>query len=210
MTQEAQPAGAALAAARLTEVRRVLLTVRDTETGSRQYALEEIALIVGTTDDAPGTDEQTTAAEEPYQRTSGPVHTKFGLTYANFLVLHRAHLQSMPLEWQTRLVDLLEDLDAAYPDRDSTEFEVTTVRDMYVGDLTPDEMTLAGITRGDEDDDEERETVYYDKSGRELTIHDHVGIPVPDPVPHYKHAYLPPDEAAIARDRNQRLVTRGH
>jgi hypothetical protein len=146
------------------------------------------------------------AAEEPYERTSGPVHAKFGLTYANFLVLHRAHLQSMPLEWQTRLVDLLEDLDAAYPDRDSTEFEVTTVRDSYVGDLTSDELALAGVTRGDDADelDEASDVPYYDKTGRELTVHDHVGVPVPDPVPHYRHAYLPPDEAAITEARQAR------
>lgn len=149
------------------------------------------------------------AAEEPYERTSGPVHAKFGLTYANFLVLHRTHLQSMPLEWQVRLVDLLDDLDAAYPDRDSTEFEVTTVRDTYVGELTSEEMTLAGITRGDdENEDEDDEAAYYDKSGRELTIHHHVGIPVPDPVPHYRHAYLPPDEAAIAEARRAREEAR--
>ena len=38
--------------------------------------------------------------ERTYERTSGPVHGWFGLTYANFLVVHRAQLQSMPLDWQ--------------------------------------------------------------------------------------------------------------
>lgn len=207
MTQEAQEpqqAGAALMAARLTEVRRVL-GVLDTETGSRQYALEEIALIVGTSDDAPGTPGEQATAEESYQRTSGPVHAKFGLTYANFLVIHRAQLQSMPVDWQQQFVDLLEDLHAAYPDLDVPDFEVKTVRDTYVGELTDDEMKLAGITR----EYGEEETTWTDATGRELAEHQHVGVPVPDPVPHYRHAYLPPDEAAIARSRNQRLVTRG-
>ncbi len=127
------------------------------------------------------------------------------VNYANFLVVHRAHLQSMPLEWQARFVDLLEDLGAAFPDIDDLAFEVTTVRDAYVGELTGDEMLLAGITRGDADDDEDADAAYYDKTGRELRPGwDHVGVPVPDPVPHYRHAYLAPDEAAIARSRELR------
>ncbi|HWG00475.1 MAG TPA: hypothetical protein VG164_01335 [Trebonia sp.] len=141
------------------------------------------------------------AAEEPYERTSGPVHTWFGLTYANFLVIHRARLQSMPLDWQGRFTGLLDDLHAAYPDLGIPCFEVTTVKDTYVGDLTEQEMQQLGITRGDDSDSDDADPVYYDRTGRELSVHDHVGIPVPDPVPHYKHAYLPPDEAAITEAR---------
>ena len=42
-----------------------------------------------------------------------PVHRWFGLTYANYLVLPRAVLQSMPAEWQEKFVKLLEEADAA-------------------------------------------------------------------------------------------------
>ena len=38
-----------------------------------------------------------------------PVHAWFGLTYANYLVLPRAVLQSMPAEWQEKFVKLLEE-----------------------------------------------------------------------------------------------------
>ncbi len=141
-----------------------------------------------------------TTEPERYERTSGPVHGWFGLTYANFLVIHRAQLQSMPADWQERFVELLEDLGAAYAHLDVPDFEVATVRDSYVGDLTPDEMRLLGITRDDDGDDD----AYYDRTGRELSTHDHVGVPVPDPVPHYRHAYLPPDETAIAAARRDR------
>jgi hypothetical protein len=140
------------------------------------------------------------AAAEQYERTTGPVHAYFGLTYSNFLVLHRAHLQSMPLEWQSRIVELLEDLGAAY-DLGDASFEVKTVRDAYVDELTDDEMQQLGITReyGAE------ETTYTDATGRELSAGwHHVGVPVPDHVPHYKHAYLPPDEEAIAAVRRAR------
>lgn len=34
----------------------------------------------------------------------------FGLSYANYLVLPRAVLQSMPADWQARLVALLEEI----------------------------------------------------------------------------------------------------
>ncbi len=144
--------------------------------------------------------------EEPYQRTTGPVHGWFGLTYANYMVLPRTLLQSMPLAWQTQFVELLEDLHAGYPDVEIPDYEVTTVRDSYVGELTSDEMKLLGITRGDAaaEPDEAGDAACYDKTGRELTIHDHVGVPVPDTMPHYKRSYLPPDEAAIALNREQR------
>lgn len=44
------------------------------------------------------------------------IHDWFGLTYANYLVLPRSILQSMPDEWQNRFVALLEALDEATMD----------------------------------------------------------------------------------------------
>lgn len=41
-----------------------------------------------------------------------PVHDYFGLTYAQYLVLPRTALQSMPVEWQERFIKCLEQLDA--------------------------------------------------------------------------------------------------
>lgn len=37
------------------------------------------------------------------------IHEWFGLTYANYLVVPRSLLQSMPDEWQTEFVGLLEE-----------------------------------------------------------------------------------------------------
>jgi hypothetical protein len=42
-----------------------------------------------------------------------PIHGWFGLTYSSYLVLPRTVLQSMPVEWQERFVDLLEELGEA-------------------------------------------------------------------------------------------------
>ena len=143
------------------------------------------------------TETETPTEETPYDRTSGPIHTYFGLSYANFLVVHRAQLQSMPTEWQAKLVELLEDLNAAYAHLDQPFFEVKTVRDAYVSELSDDELTLLGIERGDDGEG------YYE-DGRELNGCEHVGIPVPDPIPHYRRAYLPPDEAGIEAARQAR------
>jgi hypothetical protein len=42
---------------------------------------------------------------------SDPVHTWFELSYAQYLTVPRSVLQSMPLEWQIRFVQCLEELD---------------------------------------------------------------------------------------------------
>jgi len=44
------------------------------------------------------------------------IHTFFGLTYANYLVLHRSILQSMPLDWQERFVVMLQEVERASAD----------------------------------------------------------------------------------------------
>jgi hypothetical protein len=150
----------------------------------------------------------TPATEQPYERTDGPVHLWFSLSYANFAVQHRARLQSMPLEWQQRYADLMEELYTAYDAQPDPEFEVTTVRWESVGDLSSAEKAQLGIgpLSDDEPDDADCEE-WSDRNGRALQRHDRVAIPVPDPVPHYKHAYLPPDEDAIAALRAARAAT---
>lgn len=42
------------------------------------------------------------------------IHTWFGLTYANYLVLPRTLLQSMPEEWQHRFVFCLREMEDAF------------------------------------------------------------------------------------------------
>ena len=41
------------------------------------------------------------------------IHAWFGLSYNPYLVVPRALLQSMPIEWQRKLVDLLGELEQA-------------------------------------------------------------------------------------------------
>jgi|SRR5580704_3077701 hypothetical protein len=161
----------------------------------------------------------TTAADSRFEglhnRTDGPVHLWFSLSYANFLVWHRSHMQSMPLEWQQRFVDLAEELDAAYRDQPAAPgFDVTPVEWTAVSELTDDQMRQLGVTTGDDEDGEWdgvsdrewRERVYYLKGGQEVQGYHEVAIPAADPVPHYNRGrtYLTPDEDAIAALRRSR------
>jgi len=176
--------------------------------------------------------------EDPVLRTDGPVHLWFGLSYCNFSVWHRAHLQSMPLSWQQRFVDLADELNAAYPDGTGVDYQVDTVRSEYVSELTSAEMRQLGVSTSDEDEepgprglaglarrclrrvrrldppegqdeDSWREREYY-LNGRAVPDVYRVGIPVPDPVPHYNRGrtYLPPDEEGIAACREARAQRR--
>lgn len=42
-----------------------------------------------------------------------PVHTMFGLSYANYLVMPRVVLQQMPLDWQKKFVRLMAEYQEA-------------------------------------------------------------------------------------------------
>lgn len=55
------------------------------------------------------------------------VHDFFGTTRANFLVLPRVALQSMPDDWQRRFVELLNDIPEVLPDFVHKEPEKYTV-----------------------------------------------------------------------------------
>ena len=48
--------------------------------------------------------------DAPMMEKKEPIHQFFGLTYANYLVLPRSILQSMPEEWQNDFVGLLEQI----------------------------------------------------------------------------------------------------
>lgn len=52
------------------------------------------------------------------------IHTWFGLTYSNYLVLPRSVLQSMSKEWQHRFVAMLDELYDAYGGLDWPNYHV--------------------------------------------------------------------------------------
>lgn len=68
------------------------------------------------------------------------IHGWFGLTYANYLVLPRALLQSMPGEWQERMVACLQELDdhfAEMPHAPGYRVQAVDWNGRYVKDPAP-------------------------------------------------------------------------
>ena len=86
--------------------------------------------------------EETTMSDANEQCRSGTdIHTRFSLTYANYLVLPRSLLQSLPEEMQYRLTEVLDEIgnlalanDVPFPD-----YRVQTVDDRgrYMRDPVP-------------------------------------------------------------------------
>jgi hypothetical protein len=124
-----------------------------------------------------------TVTVPPDERLDGPVHTWFGLTYANYLVLHRTLMQSMPLPWQERMVDCLEELHDAFGHLEFPDgYIIEPARESTYGDLTDAERRLLDVQVDEHDGDEH----YYDRRGDEHSAHDRVQVPTgADPIPHY-------------------------
>ena len=57
-------------------------------------------------------------------RTPPDVHAWFGLSYANYLVLPRSVLQSMPDEWQRRFTSLMDEMNDAFGHLDWPRYDV--------------------------------------------------------------------------------------
>lgn len=124
------------------------------------------------------------------------VSTWFSLSYSNYQVLHRTLLEGMPLEWQHRFVDLMEELEDAYSHVKTAEgYQVQAGTWHYPDDLSRDRLEALGwaIDEADPDDeDDHRPTVYYDPEGNEHTgYHACVFIPCEDPIPHYREGLSP-------------------
>ena len=66
------------------------------------------------------------------------IHTYFGLTYANYLVLPRTLLQSMPEEWQDRFVECLNEAEEAFSHIDQAESYMVLPRDPRTGRFIKD------------------------------------------------------------------------
>lgn len=56
----------------------------------------------------------------------GPIWKAFGLTRASYAVWPRRVLQSMPVEWQRRFVELAGELNETFPDYQSADYTVLT------------------------------------------------------------------------------------
>jgi hypothetical protein len=145
-------------------------------------------------------------------RTSGPVHTYFGLSYASHEVLPRVLLQSMPIEWQRRWVACMEEYRAAFREVEGLApgYKVDAVDWVYVSEATDEQRAAAGVTSNwDEvlawDDAEgpkgpEPELTYWDERGTEIDSVQRIPVPAIENLPEYRHGYVQPNEMAIAAE----------
>lgn len=144
--------------------------------------------------------------------TDGPIHTWFSLSYCNYQVLHRTLMQSMPIEWQERMVACLNELQDAFEHIPQPEvFDVKAATEHIVNELGFDLLKEAGITEDwygkpvptdlpPEDqaewkaEHEKNAPTYYDRDGRELDPNERIYLPAGDPVPHYNRGrtYIEP------------------
>lgn len=120
-----------------------------------------------------------------------PVHTWFSLSYSNFLVLHRSLMQSMPTEWQRRIVALFDEMDRAFAHVDHPSFHVQTGKWLYFNEISEADYERLGITLNCEDDPEQcredgHECTYSTAEGEEIEPGlTRIFVPGPDPIPHY-------------------------
>jgi hypothetical protein len=132
------------------------------------------------------------------------IHRHFSLSYANYLVLPRTLLQSMPDEWQARFVGLLDDLNDAFQHVPQAEgYKVEAATQCEVSDLDEGQRAQLGITedwyRGEtppsacspddlaewQAEHEDPDGPVYWRDGEEVEGDELVMLPVVDPVPHY-------------------------
>lgn len=116
------------------------------------------------------------------------IHLHFSLSYANYMVLPRTLLQSMPDEWQARFVALVDELGEAFGHVPQAEaYKVQAAREHDLREMTDSELYAAGVlVEGDGPDGPGPNTRYHSaEDGRELDGNERILLPVPDPVPHY-------------------------
>jgi hypothetical protein len=115
------------------------------------------------------------------------IHTWFSLTYANYLVLPRSVLQSMPEDWQHRFTALLEEMDTAFGHLDWPAYDVRALkRPAQV--ITP-YIDCEDCTNGLTADEEDCPTCkgdgdIEDPEGSRYETPEEVGFR-DDPIPHY-------------------------
>lgn len=137
------------------------------------------------------------------------IHSFFGLSYSTYLVLHRSLLQSMPGEWQSRFVALLEQMREAFRHVEQTEcYDLIPGTEALVNELTPGQMKRLGITSSVDDlTDEEHETFdgeityYSEREGREMEGYERVVLPGAELIPPYSRGRtrIEPDMEAYRR-----------
>ena len=115
-----------------------------------------------------------------------PIHLWFNLTYANYLVVPRSVLQSMPQPWQARFCELLSEMGDAFGHLDWPAYDVRVLaREPEFGTRYIDCPECGDLEGGDPDCPEcKGETEIEDPEGPRYETPEEVGFRS-DPIPHY-------------------------
>ena len=136
------------------------------------------------------------------QRDPMDIHSWFGLTYSNYLVLPRTLLQSMPARWQYEFVVLLQELDEAFAHVETaSSYSVQATREKEVSELTPAERQLVGVTRTESDEDADEGDAQYHYECNWVDPDFRVLVPIGDPVLPYNRGrtrIAPRNEDAVS------------
>lgn len=137
------------------------------------------------------------APTDPAPPRGEHIHTYFGLSYASHVVLPRTLLQSMPDKWQRRMVRLLEEFDAAFPQHPG-EYRIIPGRWVLCTEGDPDVLHALGYDRGAGGE-------WTDPDGR---VTSYAFIPGADPTPPYDRgrAFVQPDLDAVRAVRGSRAL----
>jgi hypothetical protein len=131
---------------------------------------------------------------QQWERHNGPVHKHFGLTYAEYMVLPRVMLHSMPLDWQERFVAILREYHEHFAAVGIPDFHIQTVEWCDPAQMTDDQRQRAGVTVvwPGEDDDEDAMPLYYHRGSEVEGGFSTIPLPVENPLPHYKRGFVDP------------------
>ncbi|WP_329376155.1 hypothetical protein [Streptomyces sp. NBC_01483] len=161
------------------------------EDAAYEYSVEQLALAARALAEAV---DRKPADEQPIGWTKGreieqdAIHKHFGLSYANYLVIPRTLLQSMPQEWQHQFVALLKVLEEAFAHVPQADvYDVTAGTENLLRDMTESQLYAACVeVTGDDEMGHGPNTAYRRLSdGEELDGDSYGFMPGEDPVPHY-------------------------
>jgi len=154
----------------------------------------------------------------PIHPTDGPIHGWFGLSYSSYAVLSRTLMQSMPIEWQERMVACLDEIHDAFRHVEQAEgYEVHAATGHELVELTDEQRAALGFSEVWYDDEEPTglepaalaewqdahelpdAPVFHDANGNEVSYSHFVQLRCDDPLPHYRHAYIEPRVVPAAK-----------
>lgn len=141
------------------------------------------------------TEEEKLRSENVHPDDDTPMSYFFNLSYANYLVINRSKLESMPTEWQEDMIELLNEMEDEFrylPDQPAINVQILAREPdrFYRESLTCEECNGSGFKLDDKGEETEEECEFCDGMGdveseeERCETPEEVGV-ITDPIPHY-------------------------